>query len=55
MGVVSVDHVVRTSEDVGVDASLVAAVLAVFERGIAAGHAEDSFTSLIETFRKPGS
>ncbi|MFD3646133.1 NAD(P)-dependent oxidoreductase [Streptomyces cyaneofuscatus] len=54
MGVASVDHVVQTSKDAGVDPSLVEAVLAVFERGIAAGHAADSFTSLIETFRKPG-
>ncbi|MET9555403.1 NAD(P)-binding domain-containing protein [Streptomyces sp. NPDC006645] len=53
MGVASVDHVVRTSEDAGVDPSLIAAVLAVFERGMAAGHADDSFTSLIESFRKP--
>ncbi|MGW5065466.1 imine reductase family protein, partial [Streptomyces cyaneofuscatus] len=55
MGVASVDHVVQTSRDVGVDPSLVEAVLAVFERGMAAGHAEDSFTSLIEMFRKSAS
>ncbi|MFC8080373.1 NAD(P)-dependent oxidoreductase [Streptomyces sp. NPDC057307] len=53
MGVASVDHVVHTSKDAGVDASLPEAVLAIFERGIAAGHADDSFTSLIESFRAP--
>ncbi|MET4925158.1 NAD(P)-binding domain-containing protein [Streptomyces sp. PSRA5] len=53
MGVASVDHVVRTSKDAGVDAALPEAVLSIFRRGIAAGHADDSFTSLIESFRKP--
>ncbi|WP_328422262.1 NAD(P)-dependent oxidoreductase [Streptomyces sp. NBC_00443] len=53
MGVASVDHVVRTAEEAGVDATLPAAVLEIFRRGIAAGHAADSFTSLIETFKKP--
>ncbi len=53
MGVASVDHVVRTAEDAGVDATLPAAVLEIFRRGLTDGHAADSFTSLIETFRKP--
>lgn len=53
MGVASVDHVVRTSKDAGVDASLTEAVLAIFEQGMAAGHADNSFTSLIERFRAP--
>ncbi|MET8829845.1 NAD(P)-binding domain-containing protein [Streptomyces sp. NPDC004610] len=53
MGVASVDHVVRTAEDAGVDATLPGAVLEIFRRGIAAGHAADSFTSLFETFKKP--
>ncbi|WP_184574009.1 NAD(P)-dependent oxidoreductase [Streptomyces zagrosensis] len=53
MGVASIDHVVHTATDAGVDATLPAAVLEVFRRGIAAGHADDSFTSLIEVLRKP--
>jgi 3-hydroxyisobutyrate dehydrogenase-like beta-hydroxyacid dehydrogenase len=53
MGVASVDHVVRTAEDAGVDATLPAAVLEIFRRGMTTGHAADSFTSLIETFKKP--
>ncbi|WP_441295365.1 hypothetical protein [Paenibacillus sp. HGF5] len=35
------------------NASLPAAVLEVFMRGVANGHADDSFTSLIEMFKKP--
>ncbi|WP_404825711.1 imine reductase family protein [Plantactinospora soyae] len=38
--------------DAGIDTSLPAAVLAICERGMAQGHADDSFTSLIEVFRK---
>ncbi|OQD53880.1 6-phosphogluconate dehydrogenase [Streptomyces phaeoluteigriseus] len=53
MGVASVDHVVQTAKDAGVDAALPEAVLEIFRRGVDAGHAADSFTSLIETFRKP--
>ncbi|MEV4442337.1 NAD(P)-dependent oxidoreductase, partial [Streptomyces sp. NPDC049577] len=52
MGVASVGHILHTTEDAGVDTSLPAAVLDVFRRGIAAGHAGDSFTSLVEVFRK---
>ncbi|MGW1074663.1 NAD(P)-dependent oxidoreductase [Streptomyces sp. NPDC002537] len=52
MGTASVEHVVHTTEDSGVDGSLPAAVLEIFRRGLAQGHAGDSFTSLIETFRK---
>ncbi|MFI6520563.1 NAD(P)-dependent oxidoreductase [Spirillospora sp. NPDC050679] len=52
MGVASIDHVVRTAEDAGVDASLPAAVLEVFKRGMAAGYADDSATKLIEIFKK---
>lgn len=53
MGVASVDHVVQTARDAGVDTSLPDAVLEVFKRGIAAGHASDSATSLVEIFKKP--
>ncbi|MEU5424503.1 NAD(P)-binding domain-containing protein [Streptomyces olivoreticuli] len=53
MGAASVDHVVHTTEDAGVDSSLPTAVLEIFHRGLDRGHAGDSFTSLIGTFRKP--
>ncbi|MDQ0060517.1 NAD(P)-dependent oxidoreductase [Paenibacillus harenae] len=52
MGLASIEHVVHTSKEAGIDASLPAAVLDVFKRGIASGHADDSFTSLIEIFKK---
>jgi 3-hydroxyisobutyrate dehydrogenase-like beta-hydroxyacid dehydrogenase len=52
MGVASVDHIVHTTTDAGIDASLPTAILEVFQRGVAAGHADDSFTSLIEIFKK---
>lgn len=51
MGVASVEHVLHTTRDSGVDTALPAAVLEIFRRGIAAGHAGDSFTSLTEVFR----
>ncbi|GGZ22441.1 6-phosphogluconate dehydrogenase [Streptomyces inusitatus] len=54
MGAASIDHVARTARDAGVDDSLPAAVLALFERGIAAGHADDSFTRLVEHLATPG-
>jgi len=53
MGVASVDHIVHTSKDAGIDASLPAAVLEVFKRGMANGQAVNSFTSLIEVFKEP--
>ncbi|MGW7476979.1 NAD(P)-dependent oxidoreductase [Nonomuraea muscovyensis] len=52
MGAASLEHVVHTVEASGVDASLPAAALAVFRRGIAAGHGQDSLTSLIEVLRR---
>ncbi|WP_439674302.1 NAD(P)-dependent oxidoreductase [Embleya sp. MST-111070] len=51
MGVASVEHVLHTTRDSGVDTALPAAVLEIFRRGIAAGHGKDSFTSLSEVFR----
>ncbi|MFD6340832.1 NAD(P)-dependent oxidoreductase [Streptomyces sp. NPDC060131] len=48
MGAASVDHVLHTTRDAGVDTTLPAAVLDLFRRGVTAGHAADSFTSLIE-------
>ncbi|MFC3997650.1 NAD(P)-dependent oxidoreductase [Nocardiopsis sediminis] len=50
MGTASVDHVVHTARDAGVDASLPEAVLAVFRRGMEHGGADGSFTGLIEVF-----
>jgi 3-hydroxyisobutyrate dehydrogenase-like beta-hydroxyacid dehydrogenase len=52
MGVASVEHIVHTAEDAGIDTSLPATVLGVFRRGMADGHAGDSFSSLIEVFKK---
>ncbi|MGP3633579.1 NAD(P)-dependent oxidoreductase [Streptomyces sp. 24-1644] len=51
MGVASVDHIVHTAKDSGVDTALPAAVLKHFERGMAAGRGDDSFTSLFEVIR----
>ncbi|MFI6028453.1 NAD(P)-dependent oxidoreductase [Amycolatopsis magusensis] len=53
MSAASIEHVVRTAGDSGVDATLPTAMLEIVRRGIAEGHAGDSFTSLIETFRRP--
>jgi len=53
MGVASVDHILHTTKDAGIDASLPAAVLEVFKRGMAKGQADNSFTSLIEIIKKP--
>ncbi|MBX4148164.1 MULTISPECIES: NAD(P)-binding domain-containing protein [Paenibacillus] len=52
MGLASVEHVVQTSKEAGIDPSLPTAVLEVFKRGVAKGHAGDSFTSLIEMFKE---
>ncbi|MET3293221.1 UNVERIFIED_CONTAM: hypothetical protein ABID98_005944 [Brevibacillus sp. OAP136] len=52
MGFASVEHVVHTTEDARIDNALPAAVLEVFKRGMESGHARDSFTSLIEIFKK---
>ncbi|MDT0342291.1 NAD(P)-dependent oxidoreductase [Streptomyces litchfieldiae] len=52
MGAASVDHVVHTARDAGVDTALPEAVLAVFRRGMAAGHADDSVTSLVEVLKR---
>ncbi|MFD7300879.1 NAD(P)-dependent oxidoreductase [Streptomyces pharetrae] len=53
MGVASVDHVLQTARSAGIDTSLPTAVLEIFRRGAAAGHADDSATSLIEVLKKP--
>ncbi|MFD7522110.1 NAD(P)-dependent oxidoreductase [Paenibacillus chitinolyticus] len=52
MGYASVEHVVHTTEDAGIDIALPSAVLDIFKRGMEKGHAGGSFTSLIEIFKK---
>ncbi|MGI5487247.1 NAD(P)-dependent oxidoreductase [Microtetraspora malaysiensis] len=51
MGVASVEHVLHTHADAGVDTALPAAVIALFRRGMEAGHAADSFSSLVELMK----
>ncbi|MGI5346660.1 NAD(P)-dependent oxidoreductase [Streptomyces sp. CA-250714] len=50
MAVASLDHVVHTTRDSGVDPTLPAAVLETFRRGAAEGYEEDSLTRLFEVF-----
>ncbi|MCX5203857.1 NAD(P)-binding domain-containing protein [Streptomyces sp. NBC_00237] len=52
MGIASIDHVLHTTKAAGVDPTLPAAVLETFRRGAAAGHSENSLTSLVEVFTK---
>lgn len=52
MGLASVEHVLHTIEDAGVDTTLQAAVVDLFRRGVETGHAADSFSSLVELMRK---
>jgi 3-hydroxyisobutyrate dehydrogenase-like beta-hydroxyacid dehydrogenase len=53
-GTASVDHVVRTAKDAGIDATLPTALLEIFKRGIADGYADDSASSLIKTLKNGG-
>ena len=52
MGVASIEHVAHTTRDSGIDPTLPETVLEIFRRGVAAGHGGDSFTSLINIFKK---
>lgn len=52
MGLASVEHVLHTNADAGVDTALPAAVVDLFRRGVDAGHAADSFSSLLELMKK---
>ncbi|MGK5628949.1 NAD(P)-dependent oxidoreductase [Streptomyces sp. URMC 123] len=52
MGMASVEHVLHTNADAGVDTALPAAIVDLFRRGMAAGHAADSFSSLLELMKK---
>ncbi|MFE7380237.1 NAD(P)-dependent oxidoreductase [Streptomyces zhihengii] len=53
MGVASAEHVLHTNADAGVDTALPAAVADIFRRGMDAGHAADSFSSLVELMKSP--
>ncbi|MDX3375996.1 NAD(P)-binding domain-containing protein [Streptomyces sp. ME02-6991-2A] len=53
MGMASVEHVLRTNADAGVDTALPAAVVEVFRRGMEAGYGTDSFSALVEVLGKP--
>lgn len=48
MGLASMEHVVDTHRDSGVDAALPSAVADLFRRGMDAGHAADSFSSIVK-------
>lgn len=48
MGMASTEHVLHTNAEAGVDTALPAAVAGLFRRGMDAGHAADSFSSLVE-------
>ncbi|MFF9148229.1 NAD(P)-dependent oxidoreductase [Streptomyces sp. NPDC014861] len=52
MGTASVEHVLHTHADAGVGTALPAAVVELFRRGMDAGHAADSFSSLVELLKK---
>ncbi|WP_338058220.1 NAD(P)-dependent oxidoreductase [Streptomyces avicenniae] len=52
MGVASAEHVLRTARDAGVDDALPAAVVDIFRRGVAAGHGDESATSLVEVLKR---
>ncbi|MCC8478428.1 NAD(P)-binding domain-containing protein [Streptomyces globisporus] len=54
MGVASAEHVLHTHTEAGVDSTLPGAVVDLFRRGMEAGHAGDSFSSLVELLAKPG-
>lgn len=54
MGVASVEHVLHTHTEAGVDTTLPAAVVDLFRQGMEAGHAEESFSSLVGLLAKPG-
>nr|7Y8L_A Chain A, reductase for protein [Streptomyces clavuligerus]7Y8L_B Chain B, reductase for protein [Streptomyces clavuligerus]7Y8L_C Chain C, reductase for protein [Streptomyces clavuligerus]7Y8L_D Chain D, reductase for protein [Streptomyces clavuligerus]7Y8M_A Chain A, reductase [Streptomyces clavuligerus]7Y8M_B Chain B, reductase [Streptomyces clavuligerus]7Y8M_C Chain C, reductase [Streptomyces clavuligerus]7Y8M_D Chain D, reductase [Streptomyces clavuligerus] len=53
MGTASVEHILHTMADSGVDTALPEAVVAFFRRGEAAGYAENSFSSMVELLKKP--
>lgn len=54
MGMASVEHVLHTNADAGVDTALPAAVVDLFRRGMDAGHGADSFSSVVELLKQAG-
>ncbi|MFF5974863.1 NAD(P)-dependent oxidoreductase [Streptomyces sp. NPDC012769] len=52
MGMASVEHVLHTNADAGVDTTLPATIVELFRRGMDTGHAADSFSSLVELMKK---
>jgi 3-hydroxyisobutyrate dehydrogenase-like beta-hydroxyacid dehydrogenase len=52
MGMASVEHILHTNADAGVDTALPAAVVDLFRRGMDTGHAADSFSSLVKLMTK---
>ncbi|WP_198168228.1 NAD(P)-dependent oxidoreductase [Herbidospora yilanensis] len=54
MGMASVEHVLHTNADAGVDTMLPSVVVDLFRRGMDAGHAVDSFSSLVRLMKKAG-
>jgi 3-hydroxyisobutyrate dehydrogenase-like beta-hydroxyacid dehydrogenase len=53
MGAASIDHVLHTHQDAGVNTVLPAAVAEIFHAGMRKGFGENSFSSLIEILKKP--
>jgi 3-hydroxyisobutyrate dehydrogenase-like beta-hydroxyacid dehydrogenase len=53
MGMASVEHVMHTNAEAGVDTTLPAAVVALFRRGMDAGNAASSVSSLVELMKTP--
>ncbi|MEV0125053.1 NAD(P)-binding domain-containing protein [Streptomyces sp. NPDC050703] len=51
MGLASMEHVVHTTADAGVDTAFPEAVLAIFRRLTEAGHGADSFSRTVELMR----
>ncbi|MGA4850116.1 hypothetical protein ACOBQB_29180 [Streptomyces sp. G5(2025)] len=52
MGLASMDHVLHTATDAGVDTAFPEAVRDIFRRVVEAGHGADSFSSAVELVRK---
>ncbi|MFJ7125416.1 NAD(P)-dependent oxidoreductase [Streptomyces sp. NPDC098101] len=52
MGLASVEHVLHTLVDAGVDTTLQSAVVDLFRRGAEDGHGADSFSSLVELMKR---
>ncbi|MEU3984582.1 NAD(P)-binding domain-containing protein [Streptomyces sp. NPDC026672] len=54
MGLASVEHVLRTIDDAGVDTSFQSAAVCLFRQAVDAGHAADSFSSVVELLKASG-